>query len=81
MLIAVAGMLALVLVVLLVIALNRPGPDQQALQPDPWEATNSPAPASGAMNELLSEEEMGRQAMSEEEDRDEPVLEDDLPVD
>ena len=78
-LIAVSGMLALLLVVLLVIALNRPAPDQPETRLDPLAATD--APATDAAGQPLSEEEMGRQAMSEEEDKDEPEDEGELPVD
>jgi len=71
--------LALLLVVLLVISLNRPGRDQPTEWLDPTTAVDAHAP--DATGQPLSEEEMGRQAMSEEEDKDGLEDEDPLPVD
>ncbi|MCL2544800.1 MAG: hypothetical protein FWE77_02645 [Clostridia bacterium] len=81
MLIAVAGMLALVLVVILIIGLNQRGPDQPEAQPEPLAATETPAAPDGT-KPPLTEEEMGRQAMLEEEGEDElGGPEEELPVD
>ena len=63
---AACGVLALILVVILVIMLNWSGPDQPAAWPDFPAVTDSPE--TGTPGLPLSEEEMGRQAMSEEED-------------
>ena len=76
MLIAVAGMLALVLVVILVVSLNQRGPDQPPAQPEPLAATDAPE----TTKQPLTEEEMGRQAMLEEEEKD-VEGEGELPVD
>ena len=64
-------MLALVLAVIWIIALNQRGPDQPAVQPDLLAATDVPAASSEATKPPLTEEEMGRQAMLEEEGKDE----------
>ena len=85
-LIAICGMLALVLLVLLVVTLNRRGPDQPTLQTDSPAITDAPTaePDTEPTKPPLSEEEMGRQALSEEEGEHEEIgLEDEeeLPVD
>jgi len=80
MLIAVVGMLALILVVILVIALNQRGPEPAVTQPEPLAATDIPdASDFAAALDALSEEEMGRLAMSEEEEKD--GAEEELPID
>ena len=79
-LIAVVGMLALVLVVILIIGLNQRGPDRPVVQPDPLAATEAPA-APDATRPPLTEEEMGRLAMQEEEEKNGLGGEEELPVD
>ncbi len=78
--IAMSAMLALVLVLILVISLNQRGTDQPVIQPDTLVvSTDAPGPTS----EPVSEDELGRQAMSEEGDEHEPGGEGEeaLPVD
>ncbi|MCL2812326.1 MAG: hypothetical protein FWD25_10645 [Clostridia bacterium] len=80
-LIAIASMVALVLIVILIIGLNQRGPEPPLESPEPLATTDTFAPApEGTWQPLseLSEEEMGRQAMSEEEQRE---GEDELPED
>ena len=67
-LIAIAGMVALVLVVILIISLNQRSTEPPVEHPTPLAATVAPTPE--ATGGPLSEEEMGRQAMSEEEQRE-----------
>jgi len=66
--IAVAAMLALVLIVILIISLNQRSPEPTIETPEPLVVADTPAPE--ATWEPLSEEEMGRQAMLEEEQRE-----------
>lgn len=81
---AMVGMLALLLVLLLVVTLNRPTPDQSVEPPAPWTATDAPPTDATVLAETpepVSEEELGRQAMTEEEGEDRPEDGEPLPVD